>query len=212
MKEPLLAAVVANEPKTSVTNESLNRTARPPSLLGHTCPRGREYQISFQPDIRMYGRDFTQSPISSSDNRREYVLDVQNPTVWQRVIPRLWLDIDSDRLAQIVAGFVEVVAQLQSQLVLSRRKLHVDLGAARSEVHPRGRALDDCHSWRQAILIDADVMMSHPRPSRLDRAFRDRRELIVLDAKLEVNGTLHRRTVLRFDEEHARLGSSGSRR
>src|SRR4029453_5558592 len=71
MKEPLLAAVVANEPKTSVTNESLNRTARHPSLLGHTCPRSREYQISFQPDILMYGRDFTQGRISSSDNRRE---------------------------------------------------------------------------------------------------------------------------------------------
>jgi hypothetical protein len=86
MKEPLLAAVVANESKTSVTNESLNRTARHPSLLGHTCPRGREYQISFQQDILLYGRDFTYGRISSSDNRRDSVLNVQNPTVWQCLI------------------------------------------------------------------------------------------------------------------------------
>jgi hypothetical protein len=69
MKEPLLAAVVANEPKTSVSNESFNRTARHPGLLGHTCPRGHEYQISFQEDILMYGRDFKGGRISSSDNR-----------------------------------------------------------------------------------------------------------------------------------------------
>ena len=60
----------------------------------------------------MYGRDFTQGRISSSDNRREYVS-------WTYKIRQfgngwfhcLWLDIDGDGLAQILAGSVQVVAE-----------------------------------------------------------------------------------------------------
>src|SRR5437660_1847261 len=39
MKKPLLSAIVANEPETPVTNESLDRAARHPSLLwAHVAP------------------------------------------------------------------------------------------------------------------------------------------------------------------------------
>src|SRR5262249_43305332 len=47
VKEPFLAAVVANESESSVAHESLDRTARHPSLLGRACP-GLGYQVSFQ--------------------------------------------------------------------------------------------------------------------------------------------------------------------
>src|SRR2546423_8496647 len=42
MKEPLLPAVVANEPEPSVPHESLDRTARHPSPApwARTCPQG----------------------------------------------------------------------------------------------------------------------------------------------------------------------------
>jgi len=53
MKEPLLAAVVANEAKTSVTNESLDRAARHPSLLGRACP-GNGYQFSFHLNVLFF--------------------------------------------------------------------------------------------------------------------------------------------------------------
>src|SRR5256885_11182588 len=38
VKEPLLTAVVPDEPETPVTHESFDRTARHPSLLGRTHP------------------------------------------------------------------------------------------------------------------------------------------------------------------------------
>src|SRR5215213_9201044 len=39
MKEPLLAALVANESESAVPYESLDRPGRHPSLLGRVCPR-----------------------------------------------------------------------------------------------------------------------------------------------------------------------------
>jgi hypothetical protein len=48
MEEPLLAAVVANEPEPSVPNESLDGAGRHPSLLGHErVPEGSRNQYSF---------------------------------------------------------------------------------------------------------------------------------------------------------------------
>ena len=40
VKEPLLPAIVANEPKSPVPNESLDRAARHPSLLGRARAQG----------------------------------------------------------------------------------------------------------------------------------------------------------------------------
>src|SRR5262245_52904916 len=51
VKEPLLTAVVAYEPKTPVTNESLDRAARHPSLLGRACPESWVLQVSFHLNI-----------------------------------------------------------------------------------------------------------------------------------------------------------------
>ena len=48
----------------------------------------------------------TARPITDAN----YVLDVQNPTVWQNVIPRLRLNVNGDGLAQPFARSVEVVA------------------------------------------------------------------------------------------------------
>src|SRR5262249_20830521 len=49
MKEPLLPAVVANEPEPSVPNESLDRAARHRrSLLGRAMPKCNNYQVPFQ--------------------------------------------------------------------------------------------------------------------------------------------------------------------
>jgi hypothetical protein len=49
MEEPLLSAVVANEPESTIPNESLDSAARHPSLLGraHVCPRSTGVQYSF---------------------------------------------------------------------------------------------------------------------------------------------------------------------
>jgi hypothetical protein len=47
MKEPFLAALIANESEPSVANESFDRAARHPSLLGRACP-GSDYQYPFQ--------------------------------------------------------------------------------------------------------------------------------------------------------------------
>src|SRR5262249_22020943 len=41
MKEPLLTAIVANEPEPSVSNESFDRAARHPSLLGQAAAQWR---------------------------------------------------------------------------------------------------------------------------------------------------------------------------
>src|SRR6185436_18807867 len=77
MKEPLLAAMVANEPETSVPNESFDRAARHPSLLGQIAAQSRNIkfrstecapilaQIWFSPQAHVASgcRDWRQSPI-----------------------------------------------------------------------------------------------------------------------------------------------------
>jgi hypothetical protein len=46
VKEPLLAAVVTNEPEPTITNESFDSAARHPSLLEHTrCAQARDINI-----------------------------------------------------------------------------------------------------------------------------------------------------------------------
>src|SRR5262245_57267570 len=45
MKEPLLAAIVANEPEPPVPNESFDRAARHPSLLGQIAALSRNIKF-----------------------------------------------------------------------------------------------------------------------------------------------------------------------
>src|SRR5256885_5098290 len=83
-------------------------------------------------------------------------------------VPSLFSDVDGDGLAQPFACPVQIVTELQGQLVLAWRQLHVDFGFAVAEVHPRRRAFDDGRARREAVLIDADVMVPHAWPRRLD--------------------------------------------
>src|SRR5580765_6642017 len=55
MKEPLLAAVVANESESSVPNESFDRAAWHSSLLGRACPR-IDNQVSFRAKLEEIAR------------------------------------------------------------------------------------------------------------------------------------------------------------
>src|SRR5262249_5019267 len=55
-------------------------------------------------------------------------------TGWHRV--SLLRDVHRNRRAQALHRVMQVVAQLQGELVLSRGQLHVDIGVALSEVDP----------------------------------------------------------------------------
>ena len=68
-------------------------------------------------------------------------------------------DRDGDHLAGARHGVVQVVAKLQRELVLARGQLAVEHVLAVAEMHPRRRALDDVLAGRQAVLIDADVVV-----------------------------------------------------
>jgi hypothetical protein len=71
MKEPLLSAVVANEPKSPVPNESLDSAGRHPSLLGRAqCPKKSRFQYSFQQSLVTY-TDFMAEYLSSSATDHE---------------------------------------------------------------------------------------------------------------------------------------------
>src|SRR5262249_49101921 len=126
--------------------------------------------------------------------------------------PSSFSNRNGDRLTQSLAGLVQIVTQLQRELVRARRQLHVDFGFAVAEMHPCRRAFYDRGSRRQAVLIDADVMMTDARPRGFHGSLRYRSELIVLDAELEMHWTLDRRAVLRLLEEHARFAGRRSRR
>ena len=77
-------------------------------------------------------------------------------------------DVDGDRRAQPFDRAVEIVAHLQRQPVLARGQLHLDDVLAVTEMHPRRRARDG-RTRRQAIGVDADVVMAERRP-RFGRA------------------------------------------
>src|SRR5436309_14628375 len=83
------------------------------------------------------------------------------------------LHVDRDHLASPGHRVVEVVAELDGELVLPRRQLAVEHVLAVAEVHPRRRAFDDRLARREAVLIDADVIVRHPWTGFLQVAWRD---------------------------------------
>jgi hypothetical protein len=56
MKKPFLTTVVANETETPVSDKSLDRAARHPSLLGHTDAQYLPYQFPFHLKLVDFGR------------------------------------------------------------------------------------------------------------------------------------------------------------
>ena len=80
MEKPLLAAIIADETKPSVANESLDRATRHPSLLGCARVRAQGTDIKFRStEILDEIRDFTAEQRSSTGpgNGNEYA-GVQN--------------------------------------------------------------------------------------------------------------------------------------
>src|SRR5262245_64909465 len=79
MKEPLLAAIVANEPEPSVPNESFDRAGRHPSLLGQIATQSRNIKFRSTDALRFWAqirfsrqahagggcRDWRRSPIQT---------------------------------------------------------------------------------------------------------------------------------------------------
>src|SRR5215471_4848801 len=117
--------------------------------------------------------DKTKTPVANGSLDR---------TGWHRV--SLLRDVHRNRRAQAWHCVMQVVAQLQGQLVLSRGQLHVDLGISLSEMNPLGGAFHDRRSRLQAVLINAHVIVSDARPRRLHVSLGHRGNLVILDAKL----------------------------
>jgi hypothetical protein len=75
VKEPLLAAVVADEPETPVSNEPLDRAAcHARRSLGAKCP-GANYQFSFRHDASKTRRKQNATPkLSQPANQSDTAL------------------------------------------------------------------------------------------------------------------------------------------
>src|SRR5215467_9842876 len=138
--------------------------------------------------------DKTKAPVANESLDR---------TGWHRV--SLLRDVHRNRRAQACHRVMQVVAQLQGQLVLSRGQLHVHFGVAFSEMHPLGCAFHNRGSRLQTVLLDAYVIVADAWPRRLDVSLGHRRNLVILDAKLEMDGAFDGGVILRLDEKDARL-------
>src|SRR5687767_10071637 len=105
---------------------------------------------------------------------------------------------------------MEVVSELQRELVRAWFELDVNFCGTRSEVHPRRCALDDFGSCRQAIHVDAEMVMAHSGTNLFgrDRFLRHWGELIPFEAEPCLHRAFYRRAILRLDEIDAPRGSS----
>src|SRR5262245_35908415 len=124
-------------------------------------------------------------------------------TGWHRV--SLLRDVHRNRRAQALHRVMQVVAQLQGQLVLSRGQLHIHLGIAFPEMNPLGRALHDRLSRLQAVLFHSHVIVADAGPRGFHVALRHRGNLVILDAKLEMDGAFDGGVILRLDKKDAWL-------
>src|SRR5262245_53426763 len=126
------------------------------------CPGSRAFVLGpssvLSPRVRLGCRTLDLGPGTDSDEAPR-TKDCATP---QPKAP-LGGDVDGNRLAEPRHRGVLVVANLQRQLVLARRQLHVDLVLSVAEVDPWRRLRDDCPR-RQAIGVDRDMVVPHARP------------------------------------------------
>src|SRR5262249_44705039 len=99
------------------------------------------------------------------------------------------LHVDGDGRTHAGNRVVQVVGDLQRELVLARRQLHVDLRLAVAKMDPRRRPLDDGLSWSEAGLVHAHVVVTDAGTRGLDIALRHGRDFDSFRSELEVRRT-----------------------
>lgn len=125
---------------------------------------------------------------------------------------RLFGDRYRDRRTQPFNRSVQIVANLQREPVASCRELHVDDVLAVTKVNPRG-GLGNVGARRQAVGVNADVIVPQSGPGLGDRPLWHRRNRNTVRAEFESDRALYRRPILRLDEEDswpARLAARDS--
>src|SRR5262245_16806826 len=120
-------------------------------------------------------------------------------------------DVDGDRRTESRQRGVFVVADLEGELVLSGRQLHLDLILAIAEVHP-GRRLGNNGARRQTIGVNGHMVMADAGAGGLHVPLGHRLNLELLDPKTKPHGALHGRAVLGLDEEDPSCGGRRRRR
>src|SRR5262249_26463069 len=80
VEEPLLPAIVANEPEPTITHESLDSAARHPSLLGHARVPRPGLSISVPSHIRQKSWFHGRARPAGSRDRRKRIRLCTNPT------------------------------------------------------------------------------------------------------------------------------------